>query len=371
VAKSATEENEKTSFWELLKTGDFREVLSQGLPIALLITFLAGLATAFTPCVLPVVPLTLAFMGLSQGTTRRERVLALVVFTVGVCGMYAALGVGSALIGQTLGFQFQNPVFLATLSAVFILMGLWMLGVLNFQMPARLQTMIAGVQPKGLVRHVYAGLTVGFLAAPCVGPIVGPLLVYIASTHDVGIGAAMMVSYALGLSVLFILLAFASRDWIARFGRKSLWLKRTLGVLIIATGVFYGSVLLAPLWRAQAHSSDFFMHDLQVAEKRARVAKTGIMIDFFAQWCLPCREWDDGAWADSKVQQAVKERYIPVKIDCTTETPACEAAVKRFNVIGWPTIIFLGPDGQEEANKRLVGRVLSPEEFLRHVGAIH
>lgn len=351
------------SFLSLFKINDFQEVLDRGLWVAVVLTFLAGVVTGFTPCVLPVIPLTLAFMGVSTGQRKKTRLISLLIFVLGLIAMYSTLGVLSAVLGKTLGFWFQSLAFQIFLILFFLLMGLWMFGVLNFSIPAKWQNQIVRVQPKGHLKHLYSGLTIGFLAAPCVGPIVGPLLVYISLSRDIIIGFGLMASYAIGLSVLFFILGFFSRDWIARFGEKSYMVKKLLGSLLILTAVFYSYVLARPYFADASQKDDFFITNYQQAIQKAQGEQKGVLIDFYADWCLPCHEWDKNVWSDAKTQKKIDEDFVPLKIDCTKETKECSEVVEKFGVIGWPTIIFLDKTQKELKEFRLVGQVMSAEEF--------
>lgn len=355
------------SILDLLKVGDLNLLIERGLVVALFISFLAGLITGFTPCVLPIIPLTLTLIGVTKKEKISARLKNLLVFVLGLVVMYTVLGVLSAVIGQTLGFVFQKPWFLALLSFFFLILGLWMLGILNLNVPASLQKIIATTQPQGVLKYFYAGLTIGFLAAPCVGPILGPVLVYIATAQNIFMGTVLMMSYSLGLSVMFFVLGFFSRDWVARFGEKSGWIKKVFGILLLLGSLYYFLIWLQPHWGSQNSSDDFFEKDLAVAVEKARNDGKNVLIDFYADWCLPCHEWDDQVWQNKDVQLVVLKDFVPVKIDCTTETASCTQAINQYKVVGWPTILFLDRGLNEVADKRLVGTVMVAEEFLEYV----
>lgn len=352
----------------LLSANDIGTLFERGLGVTFLVTFLAGLITGFTPCVLPVIPLTLTFMGVSENQKGGAKLISLGVFVAGLVAMYSALGVGSALIGKTFGFWYQSRTFLVLLTLFFLAMGLWMWGALDFAVPAGLQNAIVRYQPRGHFRQLYSGLTIGVLAAPCVGPITGPLLVYVSISKNILMGGLLMTSYALGLSVLFFVLGFFSRNWVRRFGAKSGVLKKALGTMLIVTAGFYAYVLVKPYVAIAKKPDVFFRTSYADAEKEARAAHKGILVDFYADWCLPCREWIDNVWTDGRAQARITERFVPVKIDCTEETPECKRAVDKFGVIGWPTIVFLDDGLNELKGERLVGRVMDADEFVEYLG---
>lgn len=356
--------DKEPSFWDYVKPGRFEDVLARGLGFSLWITFLAGLLTAFTPCVLPVIPLTLTFMGVSRRQPVFDKIVSLIFFVVGLVLMYATLGVLSAWLGKTLGFWFQSIWFQIFLVVFFLLMGLWMLGVLQLNVSSRLQTRLARYHPKGHLAQLYSGLTIGFLAAPCVGPIIGPLLIYISLSRDVFLGFVLMLSFSLGLSVLFFLLGFFSQTWVRRFGEKSEWIKKVLGGFLLLTAAFYLWWIIKPHLGFQDH---FFLNSLSRAESVAKAENKGLIVDFYADWCLPCHQWDRVIWSNEQVQNRVLEDFVPVKIDCTQDTKECENASSRFGIIGMPTVVFLGRDQNEIHKSRLVGREMTAAEFVEHL----
>lgn len=362
--QSTGAQSKSTSFFNVFQTQDLNQLLQVGLFYAILITFLAGVLTSLTPCVLPVIPLTLAFIGVNDKLSPLKRVGHLLVFLWGMSTTYSILGVASAYFGQTLGFLFQSQAFLIFLIVFMTAMSLWMFGVFNFQIPPKLQSKIVSVKVHGTVKYFYAGLTIGFLAAPCVGPILGPLLGYISITKDIFTGFVLMMAYSLGMGVLFFILGFSSKTWISKLGDKSVWVKRLFGMLLLLTAVYYLVVLVAPGFSLQTTSDSFFRQDQKIAFDLAKSENKGVMIDFYADWCLPCHEWDQNVWNDSATQQAILQNFVPLKIDCTKESKACEQAIDQYGVVGWPTIIFLNPELTEYPKSRIVGQVLSKPDFI-------
>ena len=298
---SNTTTSAKPSFFDVFKTQDFNKLLQVGLFYALLITFLAGVLTSLTPCVLPVIPLTLSFIGVNDKLSPLNRVGHLLVFLLGMSTTYAVLGVASAYFGQTLGFIFQSQGFLIFLVIFMTIMSLWMFGVINLQFSPKLQNKIVSVKVHGVFKYFYAGLTIGVLAAPCVGPILGPRLGYISITKDIFTGFVLMMAYALGMGVLFFVIGFTSKTWVSKLGHQSHWVKKLFGTLLLLTAFYYLFVLVAPYFVKPNSSDGFFETQTAPAIELAQQNKKGVIIDFYADWCLPCHEWDQLVWADEQL----------------------------------------------------------------------
>ncbi len=168
------------------------------------LAFLGGLATDFTPCVLPIIPITLAFIGVR----RERRVLRNVFFTfIMVLSMsltYAALGIAAASLGKSLGFLFQGIWFSALVAVFYLLFGLALLGFLPFQAPLPLRNRMARWGGEGVWGSTLTGVTIGFLAAPCVGPVIASILLFIAEEGDRLQGFLLLFSFGLGMGSLFL-----------------------------------------------------------------------------------------------------------------------------------------------------------------------
>lgn len=244
-----------------------------------------------------------------------------------------------------------------------------MLDVLKFNVPASWQTRINSYQGKGATRYFYVGLTIGLLAAPCVGPLLVPLLVFISQTQKLALGFSLMLSYSVGLSVIFFVVAFTSSAWIGRFAAGSHFFKKILGVLLLVGAAFYVSVL----WKspqADETKQSAFIKDSAVAFELAEQQNKKLVIDFYADWCLPCLEWDKKVFSKPQVQNVLKNDFIALKVDCTEETRECQEMVKRFNVFGFPTIIATDPSGTEIKEKHITGVVMDEQEFIEHLNGL-
>jgi thiol:disulfide interchange protein DsbD len=259
------------------------------------------------------------------------------------------------------------------------------------------------------------GLTMGLAAAPCVGPIVLGLLLFVGSRQDPLLGFAIFFVLALGLGAPYVILA-ALADSIRRLPRSGGWLawvEKLLGFVLVALALFYVQPLLPLAARRPAalvllavaglylgflegtlrESLRFtrFKRGVGVAAlgialwnlagdrphpiewqpltpqafAAARAARRPSVIDFSAEWCIPCREMDETTFRDPAVVDAAR-RFVMLRADVTVIDPDTDELMRRYGVLGVPTYVFFRPGGEEA--RRLVGYVPS-QEFVQAMRA--
>lgn len=340
--------------------------------LAFLIAFIGGILTDFTPCVLPLIPLTLAVVGVRKETRHWHNFLHTGVLVLAMALSYALMGVAASMLGLQLGFLYQNTWFLLLGAGLFFVFALGMFGAYEMQVPLWLRNRMARIGGQTYGGAALAGVTLGILAAPCVGPIFAALLVWVAQTRDLVQGFGLMFAFGLGMGSLILAVGtyYGSLAGKIHGGVLSLWVKRGLGVLLLVPAFYYGWVAYAH-WTpringepAEKAASELWVTDFKVAQSRAQKEQKPLLIDFYADWCLPCIEWDKRTFSRAKIRETLANEFVSLKVDCTQNTPMCKEMVERYEVIGWPTIIVTDSTGREIAGKRIVGEIYGPEKFL-------
>ena len=213
---------------------------------SIFVVFAGGVLTSFTPCVYPMIPVTVTYIGGASGGSRRRAVGLSLVYVCGLAIVYASLGIAAALLGRVFGQFTRSPWVFGCVGLLIVVLGLLMLDVLPFQVPA----LLSGVQGKGARRGGYLGagmmgMAAGFVAAPCTAPVLGLLLTYVATTRDVFWGGTLLLAFAFGLGLLLMLLGIFS-GYLAGLPSAGRWMdgvKKAFGVGMIAVGVVF-------LWQA-------------------------------------------------------------------------------------------------------------------------
>jgi cytochrome c-type biogenesis protein len=207
-----------------------------------LIAFSAGLLSFLSPCVLPLIPSYVTFItGLSLDDVQHARKAALIhgsLFVLGFTLIFLAMGAGATMLGQVL---IQNRDWISRIGGVVIIVfGLYLLGVLNIGFLSRERRFHVADKPVGYLGTMVVGIAFGAGWTPCLGPILGSILLYTGTQADLGRGMLLLFAYSLGLAVPFLISAIAIERFTVFFQKmrkQMMWISRISGAVMIVIGV--------------------------------------------------------------------------------------------------------------------------------------
>lgn len=381
---------------------------SRGLPVTLFAIFILGLALNLTPCVYPLIPITIGYFSQQSGSSRGRRVALSSLYVLGIAITYSALGVFSALSGKLFGSWLQHPAVLVFFALLMLVMASSMFGAFELRVPQFVSRRSGG--QSGLAGALTMGLVIGIVAAPCVGPFVISLIALVSSLQSPFLGFLMFFVLALGLGLPYLFLGIfsSSASSLPRSGMWMIQVKKAMGFILIAMAFYFlrpligdfafqygvaaslliGAAFLfltkapgARVWRIGIAvlllvSGVAFAiprkHDTAVTWQKydtaalasARAAGKPVVIDFYADWCLPCKELDHKTFTDPRVAGEL-DRFVRLKADLTAAEDANTLALtKQYAIVGVPTLVFLDAAGNEVADARFTGFV-PPDAFLQ------
>jgi cytochrome c-type biogenesis protein len=226
--------------------------LQESFILACLAVYLGGVLVSFTPCIYPVIPITIAFIGARSGGSRGRGFLLSVVYVLGMAVTYTALGGLAALSGKLFGQMQTSPWIYFVMANICLLLGLSMLDV--FMLPVRIPQFITRIQPraqsKGLISSFLIGAASGLVMGPCTAPVLAVLLGYVATRQDLFYAMSLLFVFSFGMGTLLIILGtFAgllanlpkSGPWMARISHLFGWLMIAAGeYFLIQAGILWG-----------------------------------------------------------------------------------------------------------------------------------
>ncbi|NQT33597.1 thioredoxin family protein [bacterium] len=224
-----------------------RRALERGSLMALIWVFIGGVLLSLTPCVYPIIPITIAFIGARSGGSKLKGLSLSLVFVLGLALVYSILGVIAAATGGVFGLSTQNPWVIGFVTVIFLVMGAGMMGAFEIALPSSLQTKLSSGKRSGYLGALFVGATTGLIAAPCVGPVLVALLSWVSSTGNIIHGFIYLFVFACGLGVLFVVIGtFAGVvTALPKAGKWMEKIKHGFGVILIAAAFYFGQSLVS------------------------------------------------------------------------------------------------------------------------------
>jgi thiol:disulfide interchange protein DsbD len=209
--------------------------------LAYIAVFLGGVLTSFTPCVYPMIPITIAYIGGRSGESRLKGLSLSIFYVLGMAATYSALGAFAAMTGKLFGAASTNPILYLVVANIFIFLGLSMLDVFTLPMPSFLTSRQPGKKSGGYFGAFLVGLLAGTVAAPCTAPVLGVVLTFVAAKQNVIYGMTLLFIFSIGLGTLLIIVGtFAGlMSSMPKTGKWSVAIKKFFGWVMIAAGEYF------------------------------------------------------------------------------------------------------------------------------------
>jgi thiol:disulfide interchange protein DsbD len=385
----------------------------RGLVLFLAGVLLLGLGLNLTPCVYPMLSVTVSIFGAQTDTNTLRVFSKALVYVLGMATMYSTLGLVAALTGGLFGGLLQHQWVLAGIAALLLALALSMFGLFEIRAPTALMSRLGGTTTASYAGLFVSGLVVGVIAAPCVGPPIVALLALVAARADPWFGFGTLFTMSIGLGAPYLVLGTFS-GLLKKLPRSGMWMdwtKKLFGVVLAGVALFYFALAFAPglvfwvmpvtllaggaylgfversgrdrrgfralkwavgltailtgsilLASRPSGAPDWIpYHPDRLAEARAEGKP--VLLDFYADWCIPCHEMDLRTFSDPRVIETSRQ-FVTLKADMTrTGSPEVQKLVENFSIVGVPTYIFIGRDGRELTGLRRIGFVPA-DEFL-------
>lgn len=397
---------------------DFAEAAARGTAQAFLFALTAGFLTSLTPCVYPMIPITVSIFGARATSSRARAFLLATAYVAGIAVMFGALGTTFALLGKAFGTFLANPWVVVPLALFFFAMATSMFGAFDLALPAPLQERLSRVGGRGFLGAFLMGLVGGLIAAPCTGPPLAGILAYVATTRDAFLGFLLLATYAAGIGVPFWAIAGFSMQ-LPRSGPWMNTVKSLFGVALLVAGLYFLRPVVPALARVGGASglalgaavaavvagialggvhlsftagaaravrkavgvvlvvagclgliNHLLTPAVHVAWLRsepeavaaAREARKPLLVDFTADWCLPCQEMDVKVFGRAEVASAL-DGFVRLRVDLTREDddPSLDPLKERYRVETLPAVRFATADGRILAE---INQLVSWREFL-------
>lgn len=412
--------------------------------LIILFFFGAGLLLAFTPCVLPMIPILSGIIfGRGLHPTKMHGFILSFAYVLGMALTYAAAGVAAGLSGTLLSSALQTPWALGGFAVIFVLLALSMFGFYEVQLPSVLQSKLTNTSNRLHGGHLSGVFVMGALSAlmvsPCVAAPMAAALLYIGQTHDAVLGGIALFALAIGMGIPLLVIGASAGVLLPKAGAWMETVKNFFGVVMLAMAIWMISTLIPLslqmlLWGGLLVLSAIYMRALDslsnkasgweklwkgvgilalllgtayligalsgardilrplaglgngpaiaapvmqfdrvrnVTELENRILQEQgrtIMLDFYADWCVSCKEMERFTFADERVQAKLKHAVL-LQIDVTANNHDDQSLLKRFGLFGPPAILFFDRQGNEQKMQRITG-YQNADRFLQSLNQV-
>ena len=404
----------------LSETDSFVETLNDRNFLIILISFfLAGLLLSLTPCVLPMVPILSSIV---ISSNKDHAIRYTLSYVAGVSATYIIFGIVASITGSFLSSSLQNIYFLLFNGFLFLIFALAMFDIFHFNISENnfLSNLLNKINKKNIIHIFFLGLFSALILSPCVAPPLAAAILYISQANDILLGGFSLFIMSIGMSVPLLLIGFSANRFLPKPGIWMVKVKKLIGFVLIGMSIYiirplldevvfylllntlltitifyylfftenkiaiFKIVLILGLLISFLfnifHTKNYIEKDMgltldnkpefiainsldQLNNIIASNNEKPIMLDFYADWCVACLEFEKFTFTDKEVS-ALMQQYILLKADVTENNQNDKELMKRFNIFGPPAILFFNNSGDEVKQIRTIG-FKNPKDFKK------
>tara|TARA_B110000467_G_scaffold50720_1_gene46478 strand:+ start:599 stop:2308 length:1710 start_codon:yes stop_codon:yes gene_type:complete len=385
------------------------KISNEGFILTLLGFFISGLLLSLTPCVLPMVPI---LSGIIISSNPKNSIKLTLSYVAGITFTYTLLGIIAGMTGTLLSSSLQNTNFILFAGFLYLIFAIAMFGLFELTMPSNIQNKITNILQNFKLENSFnvfvLGLISSLILSPCVAPPLAAAILYIGQSNDLILGGGSLFFMSLGMSVPLLAIGISSIKIIPKPGPWMLNVKRLLGFILLAMSIYITRPLLSelvyfyslfliliifsiyfiwfnrkttrntnliltiisltiisviifqtkPMWESPNHEpSQKFIPINNIIELKNYLTDTNkkpIMLDFYADWCVACLEYEKFTFNSPKVVSLL-DKFELLQVDVTKNNKEHQILLQEFNLFGPPGIIFFDSEGIEIKELRTIG----------------